>query len=87
MSGLTNLEPIALWNFFKEVLAIPRPSDHEQQIRDYLVHFAQARNLSFEADDAGNLVICKPASPGYENHPGVCLQSHLDMVCEKNSDT
>jgi len=87
MPELVNLEPIALWNQFKEVLHIPRPSDHEEQIRDYLIHFAQVRNLSYECDKAGNLIIRKPASPGMENHPGVCLQSHLDMVCEKNAVT
>ncbi len=87
MSALLNLEPAALWKFFKEVLNIPRPSDHEEQIRDHLIHFAQVRNLPYETDKAGNLVIHKPASPGKENQPGVCLQSHLDMVCEKNADT
>ena len=87
MSELINLEPTTLWNYFKEVLNIPRPSDHEEQIRDYLTHFAQTRNLLYESDEAGNLVIRKPASPGKQNHPRVCLQSHLDMVCEKNADT
>ncbi|MFA5814986.1 MAG: aminoacyl-histidine dipeptidase [Bacteroidales bacterium] len=87
MAELFNLEPTALWNHFKEVLNIPRPSDHEQQIRDYLIHFAQVGNLNYETDNAGNLIIRKPASPGKQNHPGVCLQSHLDMVCEKNADT
>lgn len=87
MSVVFNLEPIALWNHFKEVLNIPRPSDHEEQIRDYLIHFAQIRDLYYESDKAGNLIIRKPASPGKQNQPGVCLQSHLDMVCEKNAGT
>lgn len=87
MSAFVNLEPAALWNHFKEVLNIPRPSDHEEQIRQFLIRFAQERNLYFESDLAGNLMIRKPASLGKETHPGVCLQSHLDMVCEKNADT
>lgn len=87
MSVVFNLEPIALWNHFKEVLNIPRPSDHEEQIRDYLIRFAQIRDLYYESDKAGNLIIRKPASPGKQNQPGVCLQSHLDMVCEKNAGT
>lgn len=87
MSELLNLEPAAIWKFFNEVLNIPRPSDHEEQIRDYLIHFAQVRNLLSETDSAGNLIIRKAATSGRENYPGVCLQSHLDMVCEKNTDT
>jgi len=87
MTELINLEPLALWTHFKEVLAIPRPSDHEEQIRNYLIDFAGIHKLSHDTDQAGNLVIRKPASPGKETHTGVCLQSHLDMVCEKNADT
>jgi len=86
MSELFNFEPVSLWKHFSEVLNIPRPSDQEKQIREYLIRFAQERNLSYQTDDAGNLVIRKPATPGKENHTKVCLQSHLDMVCEKNSD-
>jgi len=87
MAEIFNFEPIALWKHFREVLNIPRPSDREEQIRNFLIRFAEARNLVFQMDKAGNLVIRKPASPGKENHEEVCLQSHLDMVCEKNSDT
>lgn len=87
MSELLNLEPGTLWKYFSDVLSIPRPSDHEKQIRDFLIDFAVKRNLEYEADQAGNLIIRKPASKGKENHPGVCLQSHLDMVCEKNAGT
>jgi dipeptidase D len=87
MSEIINLEPIAIWKHFIEVLSIPRPSDHEEQIREFLIRFADDRKLIHKTDQAGNLVIRKPASPGKENHTGVCLQSHLDMVCEKNSGT
>jgi dipeptidase D len=87
MSELVHLKPNALWQHFASVLSIPRPSDHEEQIREYLIRFAEARNLVYQVDEAGNLIIRKPATPGKENHPGVCLQSHLDMVCEKNAGT
>lgn len=86
MTELLQLEPKILWRHFSGILRIPRPSDHEEQIREFLIRFAKERNLPFEVDKAGNLLIRKPASPGMENHSGVCLQSHLDMVCEKNSD-
>ncbi|MDD4644414.1 MAG: aminoacyl-histidine dipeptidase [Bacteroidales bacterium] len=86
MSEIFNFEPIALWKHFSEVLNIPRPSDQEKQIREFLIRFAQERNLQYQTDHAGNLVIRKPATSGKENHTKVCLQSHLDMVCEKNAD-
>jgi len=85
MSEIAKLEPVALWKPFSQVLTIPRPSDHEEKIREYLIRFAQERNLDYQVDKAGNLIIRKPASPGKKNSAGVCLQSHLDMVCEKNS--
>ncbi len=87
MAEIKNLEPTALWNHFDEVLKIPRPSDHEQKIRDFLISFAAQRSLFHQSDEAGNLLIRKPATPGKENDPWVCLQSHLDMVCEKNAGT
>jgi dipeptidase D len=87
MSDLSNLEPKNVWKFFTEVLTIPRPSDHEEQIRSFLIDFAQVRNLSFETDAAGNLMIRKGATAGMENAKSVCLQSHLDMVCEQNAGT
>ncbi len=81
------LEPAGLWKHFESVLAIPRPSDHEEKIRTFLEGFAQSLGLEHETDKAGNLLIRKPASAGMENCTPVCLQSHLDMVCEKNSAT
>jgi dipeptidase D len=87
MSELLKLQPSVLWKHFSDILNIPRPSDHEQQIRDFLIHFANERHLNTETDDAGNLMIRKTATSGYEESPGVCLQSHLDMVCEKNAGT
>jgi dipeptidase D len=87
MPEFLNLEPLSLWKYFNEVLNIPRPSDHEEKIRNHLIHFAEVRGLPYETDHAGNLIIRKPSVPGWENHSGVCLQSHLDMVCEKNAGT
>jgi len=67
-------------SFFKEINAVPRPSLHEDKMRDYLTAFAQKRNLRFVKDN-GNVIIYKDATPGMENVPSVCLQSHMDMVC------
>jgi len=84
--SLSDLNPTAIWHYFQEILKIPRPSDHEEKIRAYLIEFAESRNLYHKTDASGNLVIRKNAHPGMESAPAVCLQSHLDMVCEKNSD-
>lgn len=87
MSDFNNLLPKELWQFFSDILEIPRPSDHESRIRDHLLEFARKNKLYSAVDKAGNLIIRKPAIPGLENNKSVCLQSHLDMVCEKNSET
>ena len=71
-------------SFFKEITAIPRESGHEEHIIAYLQDFAAKNNLECKTDDAGNVLITKPAAPGYENVPTIVLQSHSDMVCEKN---
>ncbi len=81
-----NLQPAAVWRFFDEILNIPRPSKHEEKISAYLQQFGRDRNLETLADEVGNVLIRKPAHPDYKNAPGVCLQAHMDMVCEKNSD-
>ena len=71
-------------SFFKEITAIPRESGHEEHIIAYLQAFAAKNNLECKTDKAGNVLITKPAAPGYENVPVIVLQSHSDMVCEKN---
>ena len=71
-------------SFFKEITRIPRESGHEEQIIAYLQQFAAERNLECKTDDAGNVLIVKEAAAGYENVPTIVLQSHSDMVCEKN---
>ena len=71
-------------SFFKEITRIPRESGHEEQIIAYLQEFAASRNLACKTDKAGNVLITKDAAAGYENIPAIVLQSHSDMVCEKN---
>ena len=69
---------------FKEILTIPRESGHEEHIIAYLQEFAASHALECKTDDAGNVLIVKEAAPGYESVPVIVLQSHSDMVCEKN---
>ena len=71
-------------SFFKEITKIPRESGHEEQIIAYLQDFAAQRNLECKTDEAGNVLIVKEAALGYEDVPAIVLQSHSDMVCEKN---
>lgn len=71
-------------SFFKEITKIPRESGHEEHIIAYLQDFAAKNGLDCKTDDAGNVLITKEAAPGYENIPTIVLQSHSDMVCEKN---
>ena len=85
-SILANLEPKSLFKFFEEILSIPRPSKHEEKMTEYLINWAKERNLEYVSDQIGNVIIRKGATKGKENSPWVCLQSHIDMVCEKNSD-
>lgn len=80
------LSPKAVWSYFHEITKVPRPSKKEERILAYLVDFAKKHNLEYKQDEVGNLVISKPATPGYEDRETVVLQSHVDMVCEKNSD-
>ena len=84
---LENLEPKAVWTYFEEICQVPRPSKKEEKIIAFLEDFAKKNNLEYSKDEIGNVVICKPATNGFENKPTVCLQSHMDMVCEKNNDT
>lgn len=83
---MRNLKPKAVWSFFNDITQIPRPSKKEERILAYLVNFANQHQLTIKSDDAGNLLISKPATNGYETKATIILQSHVDMVCEKNSD-
>ena len=80
------LKPEKLWYYFAEVLKIPRPSKKEEKIVDYLKNFGDRHKLETILDAVGNVVIRKPGSPGLQNAPSVCLQGHVDMVCEKDAD-
>ena len=69
--------------FFEEMTRIPHGSYHEESYGNYLIQFARERGLTCKRDEIGNVVIYKPASPGYEEHPSIALQSHMDMVWAK----
>ena len=86
MSDITALVPTSVWTFFDQITKIPRPSKKEEQIIAFLVEFAKEAGLDCHKDSVGNVLIRKPAYPGCEEWPGVILQSHMDMVCEKNSE-
>ncbi len=81
---LTGLEPRRLWGHFAALARIPRPSGHEERAVEYVRRVAAEHGLPVKTDARGNLVLEVPASPGAERAPRVILQSHLDMVCEKN---
>ncbi len=83
---ITDLEPKEVWKYFIEITKIPRPSRKEQKIAAYLEEFAKKHKLHCEKDETGNVLIRKPAVKGFEDRKVVCLQSHMDMVCEKNKD-
>ena len=87
MNKLDGLAPGSVWQFFESICQIPRPSKHEEKIIAFLIDFAKAHKLVVKNDAAGNVLITKPASHGLENRRTLVLQSHLDMVCEKNSGT
>ena len=80
------LYPEKLWEYFDEICQIPRPSKNEEKMVAWLLAFAEKHNLEAKRDKIGNVVISKPATPGMENKKTVVLQSHVDMVGEKNND-
>jgi dipeptidase D len=80
------LQPQNVWEFFDDICQIPRPSKKEEKIKAYLLEFGNKYNLETLEDEIGNILIRKNATKGYENYPWVVMQSHMDMVCEKNSD-
>lgn len=85
MSFVSELDPKALWRHFDEILKIPRASGEEGGMREYVAGVAARAGLEHRADATGNVVVGKPASPGREGAQATVLQSHLDMVNEKNS--
>ncbi len=81
------LKPERVWYYFGEILKIPRPSKKEEKIAAYIVEFGKKQKLETLRDEIGNVLIRKEATPGNEKMVPVILQSHIDMVCEKNEDT
>lgn len=81
-----NLEPVEVFHYFEEINNIPRGSGDERRISDYLVSFAKEHKLEVIQDPALNVIIKKPGTKGYEGSPGVIIQGHMDMVCEKRPD-
>ncbi len=85
--AVRQLEPTALWNYFSDINAIPRASKKEEQIIQFMMDFGQQLGLETIKDHIGNVIIKKPATAGLENKQIIVLQSHLDMVHQKNGDT
>ncbi len=83
---LEELKPQLVWKYFEEITKIPRPSKKEEKIRTYLLNFAKKHNLQTKTDSIGNVLIIKEATKACKQAPTIVLQSHMDMVCEKNSD-
>ena len=84
---IRNLEPKALWNKFADLNAVPRPSKKEERVIAFMMEFGQKLGLPTVKDHVGNVIIKKPATPGMENRKTIVMQSHLDMVHQKNNDT
>lgn len=85
--SIRNLEPKALWNFFCDLNAVPRGSKKEEKVIKFMTEFGKNLKLETVVDHVGNVIIKKPATKGMEDRKTVVLQSHLDMVHQKNSDT
>ena len=86
-NAVRNLEPKVVWNHFADLNAVPRPSKKEERVIQFMVDFGKNLNLDTLVDKVGNVIIKKPATKGLEDRKTVVLQSHLDMVHQKNSDT
>lgn len=84
---LAELKPSEIWSHFEDICQTPRPSKKEEQIINFLLEFGKKLNLATKKDKIGNVLISKPATPGKENLKTIVLQSHMDMVCEKNNET
>ncbi|MCL2041500.1 MAG: aminoacyl-histidine dipeptidase [Bacteroidales bacterium] len=86
MYKLNHLQPKLVWQYFEDICQIPHPSKKEERLAAFLMDFAKKHQLEARQDKAGNVIIKKPASKGFEKMKTVILQSHIDMVCEKNAD-
>ncbi len=86
-SPIRGLKPERLWDYFEVISKIPRCSRNKDGITAFIQQFARKNGLDFKKDADSNIIVVKPASPGFERMPGVVLQSHVDMVCEKNAQS
>ncbi len=86
-SSVRNLEPKEVWDHFADINAIPRASKKEERIIEFMVEFGKNLDLETTVDPVGNVIIRKPATPGMEDRKTVVMQSHLDMVHQKNADS
>jgi len=87
MNTIQDLQPAAIWQNFYKLTQVPRPSHHEEKARKFMLDWAKENHIDAQIDEAGNIIMRKPATPGMENRKGVILQGHLDMVPQKNEDT
>lgn len=86
MKQIAELEPKIVWSIFEQITRVPRPSKKEERIRAHVMAFAEAHGLAYRSDAKGNIVVIREAAPGRESEPALILQSHMDMVCEKDTD-
>src|SRR5688572_4240497 len=86
-TNIAELEPKEMWRNFAALNAVPRPSKKEERVIQFIKDFGTKLGLETIQDEVGNVIIKKPATPGMENRKTVLLQSHLDMVHQKNADT
>lgn len=84
--SLEQMDYKGIFRYFYEISDIPRGSGNEKGISDYLVSYAKEHQLEYSRDEANNVIMVKPATPGYENEPAIILQGHMDMVCEKKKE-
>ncbi len=87
MSEIANLKPEAIWRNFDALTQVPRPSGHLEKVQQFLLDWAKEHQVDAFLDPAGNIVMRKPATPGYENRKGVLLQAHMDMVPQKSPES
>jgi dipeptidase D len=83
-TNIAQLEPREVWSYFKQLTQIPRPSKKEEKAAEFICNFGKSLGLETIKDEIGNVIIRKPATSGMENHAGVILQAHLDMVPQKS---
>ncbi|MDO5616752.1 MAG: cytosol nonspecific dipeptidase, partial [Cruoricaptor ignavus] len=84
--SISQIEPKIIWKNFAALNAVPRPSKKEEKVIAFIKQFGENLNLETQVDEVGNVIIKKPATAGMENRKPIVLQSHLDMVCQKNND-